>query len=491
MLAGGGKEGGWGGQYSGGGCDTIDVRLASGMTSRNRLKERGRAALLLAVAALAGAGPKPAAPMKMNVATAMQVFEEKSLDLRSLKADIERSRARHSEIVVLPGPTLSMRGSWSDFRGSFSGFSGGGVPGNFGSLSAGPAQALGPPVNQEERSRFLTGSLSYLLFSGGKVESLRKSAAIGVTRSRLNYEKRRNELLLQVQESFYRVLQTQHQVDVATATVESLIELHKVTESLLNAGNVPKADLLRVDTDLANGRVQQVQAGNLHRVAVSSFLTLLNLPQNTELEWVEPEVTLLPVKEDLPALIEEAEARRQEPEMARLGIQAARAGVRAEQADYFPSLSVAGSYSWLDSKLFPGNTSWGVSASVSWTLFDSGFNAAQVRENEQAEVQSRLGLEQTRQAIEVEVTQAYLNLSATEAALDAAKSGLESGKESLRVSKLRYQNGYGTQLEVLDATAAESRAESTFYQAVYGYLTAAAAYRKALGLPLYEADSGG
>lgn len=450
-----------------------------------------RRVISLAMALVIASAPAPDEPLKMSVGTAMRVFEENSLELRSLKGDVERARARHTQTVVLPGPTLSLRGSSSDFKGTFSGFSGGAVPGNLGLFSPGPAQAVIPQASKEEHSSILTSMLSYVLFSGGKVENLRRGASVDVARSRLNYEKRKNELMLDVQRAFYQVLQTGHGVEVAESTVESLTELHKVTESRVNAGSVPKADLLRVDTDLANGKVLRIQADNLHRVAISSFLMLLNLPQDTPLEWVEPEVAAWPVKEDVPALIEEALERRRESEIARLGIQATEANVRAERADFFPSISLAGSYSWLDSEIFRESTSWSVSASLSWTLLDSGFNAAQVREKDQIVKQARIGLEQTRRGIEVDVTQAYLNLKAADAALDAAKTGLESAKESLRVSKLRYQNGYGTQLEVLDANAAESRADSTYYQSVYGYLTAVAAYKKALGIPLYEADSRG
>ncbi|MGH8104234.1 MAG: TolC family protein, partial [bacterium] len=283
-------------------------------------------------------------------------------------------------------------------------------------------------------------------------------------------------------------LRTLHESEVADAAVDGFSELNKVTGSIVESGRAPRSDLLRVEAELAGAQVKQVQARNLHQIAVASFYALLNLPGESHHEWVEPDLAVMDVNDSLPDLIDGAMAQRPEIQIARLAIEGGEAGVRAERAESLPHLSVAGNYSWLDSPVFQEDTSWSISANLSWTLFDAGMNSAQVREKEQAVIGSRAGFEQARRAVELEVRRAYLDLKSRVAAVDAAKKHKESADEGLRISRIRYQTGYGIQMELLDAQASSVRANAAYFQTVYDNLTAAAALRKALGIPLDDAE---
>ena len=59
-------------------------------------------------------------------------------------------------------------------------------------------------------------------------------------------------------------------------------------------------------------------------------------------------------------------------------------------------------------------------------------------------------------------------------------------EEGLRVANLRFQNGIGTQLEILSAQSALTQARTNYIQAIYDYQMAVAKYDKAIGkgLPL-------
>jgi outer membrane protein TolC len=86
-----------------------------------------------------------------------------------------------------------------------------------------------------------------------------------------------------------------------------------------------------------------------------------------------------------------------------------------------------------------------------WTLFDNGAVAGNVAAAQAGIDQAKLTLEQLQNDVELQVRQAYLNLSDARARVVASQSYVALADENLRLAQVRYRGGVGTLLELQDA----------------------------------------
>jgi multidrug efflux system outer membrane protein len=164
---------------------------------------------------------------------------------------------------------------------------------------------------------------------------------------------------------------------------------------------------------------------------------------------------------------------------------AANAGIGVARAAYFPSVSligILGSESAALSDLFTGPAgTWQVAAVVTQPIWNAGRISSQV---EAANARERLALAQYRQAIQSafrEVRDAIVAQIKTREQFDAENRRVAALRETLRLAKLRYDNGVASQLDVLDAERNLLAAELNRSDALRAQRSAIADLFKALG----------
>ena len=178
---------------------------------------------------------------------------------------------------------------------------------------------------------------------------------------------------------------------------------------------------------------------------------------------------------DLSGLLRVAERGRPELQAAGLRFSGAELESTAISAAYRPQVNAfvmgdigqsGGFGSNRGSSRFGGIT-FGVAASI--PLFTGGRRSAATQTAEAA--RRRLEIERERIALEVAqgVNAAYLNLRAAEQNIGTAEAALRSAREDYRVARIRYESGRSIIVEVLDALATRTRAESNVVQALFGY----------------------
>ena len=81
----------------------------------------------------------------------------------------------------------------------------------------------------------------------------------------------------------------------------------------------------------------------------------------------------------------------------------------------------------------------------------------------------------------LEVRQAYLNINDAQTRASSATLGSQQAAEAARIAALRYQNGLGTFLDVINAQAQLAQAQINELNAQYDYQTALAQLVRAVG----------
>jgi len=118
---------------------------------------------------------------------------------------------------------------------------------------------------------------------------------------------------------------------------------------------------------------------------------------------------------------------------------------------------------------------------LSKPLFDGGQARASTRQAEAALEKAQLAAEHVEDAIELEVTQAALAVNAARQKLKTTQATVDQAVEGLRIAQLRYENGVGTQVEVLDAQVALTAARTNNVNAQYDFQVALARLWSAMG----------
>jgi outer membrane protein TolC len=65
--------------------------------------------------------------------------------------------------------------------------------------------------------------------------------------------------------------------------------------------------------------------------------------------------------------------------------------------------------------------------------------------------------------------------------MEVQKENMSLAEEVYEISRLKYQQGVGSNLEVIDADAAFKQAQTNYYSALYNTLISKVDYQKSLG----------
>ncbi len=342
-------------------------------------------------------------------------------------------------------------------------------------------------------------SLSQSLYSGGAIPKA-VEAAKGYRRgSEGAYRWTCQQIAFAVRESYYRVLTAEQGVTVAQDVVDSAEEHLRVARLRYEAGVVPQFDVLA-----AEARVARVEQGLISAVAArdigwANLSTVLGvpIPSGTKLSAPPPVAS---GEADLEDLREEALANRPDLLTADATRAVAVAALEVARAATRPTVSAGLSYTLREQTVIAGDlfgvpgqdivvsqNSGYIVVAANYSLFDGGQAEGEIRTAGANVTQAEKGVEGLEQRIELEVKSAYLLLSAARAQVEAAQKEVAQAQEAHRVATLRYDEGVGTSLEILDAEANLEGARTRLNGATYGLNLAVAQLDLAVGRDWREA----
>ncbi|MEO0948962.1 MAG: TolC family protein, partial [Cyanobacteria bacterium J06641_5] len=110
-----------------------------------------------------------------------------------------------------------------------------------------------------------------------------------------------------------------------------------------------------------------------------------------------------------------------------------------------------------------------IQVQATWRLFDGGAARAQARQEEQNIAIAETNFSQQRNQVRFEVEQSFFNLQAEQENITTAKRGIEQAEESLRLARLRFQAGVGTQTDVINAQSELTSARGNLLNAIVDY----------------------
>ena len=318
--------------------------------------------------------------------------------------------------------------------------------------------------------------------SGGREAARHEEAAAAAEAARVD-----DDLRYEARTAYWRAVAADAALDAARSEAERAARLLDDARALRAAGMAVRADELGAEARIAAARVRVIDAESEAANRRSALRSLLDLPQDTQLELTDRGASLPAGPPDLDPLIARAVATRSEVVAltARRDALASRSETVAAPNRPQVSLGARWDVARPNERYLPltdeWNTSWSVGLFAGWRVFDGDRTDAEVAvlDAERAAVEADLAELERRIALDVET--ARRSLEAALAADAAAAAAVEAATAREADSRDRYASGVATVSEVLDAQAELADAELALVRAHSGAWIADAGLRRAVG----------
>jgi outer membrane protein len=328
----------------------------------------------------------------------------------------------------------------------------------------------------------------YNLFSGGKNSSNIRASYDEVKAAKEQLHAALDETLLGIKQAFYGVVLARETIEVRREALDVLETQLKNVTARRTAGTASDFEVLQAQVAVANERPNFIRAQNDYRVAVNQLALAIGYVGAKELlgEDVSGELKITETNPDLQKLLELAYENRPDLKQAHRTALAAKNKVWAAGAAYLPTVDLTGGYAWekssLTSEMEQGYLKgWQVGVSSSWTLFDGFAREAKLVEARATERAAQAAYTQERLNTEVTIREAFSDFTQAKDILVSAEKTVDEARESLRLSKARFDAGTSTQLDVLQAQSALSQSRLNLLNSRYSYIIDCAKLDRATG----------
>ncbi|MBK0403352.1 TolC family protein [Adhaeribacter sp. BT258] len=357
-----------------------------------------------------------------------------------------------------------------------------------------PAEIFGGPAGQFLPVEFTpkyTGSAaisaSQLLFDGSYLIGL-KAASTFSQLSQKQLQQTEIEITEQVSKAYYTVLVSQARRELLTANLSRLDTLLKQTIQMQKNGFAEKLDVDRLTVTYNNLNIEQQKTDRL--IELSEMLLKFQMGMNQkepitltdELANVEVDLNKVKVENFNYANRIEYSILETQRDLATLDIRNIKAG-------YYPKLALNARYGGnMANNLFSAVTkpdnwlSFGyVGLGLQIPVFDGLSKHYQTQQAKLRLENAKHGLKLTEQSIDLQLNSSSANLTNALQQLESQKQTMALAEDIARVSKIKFQEGVGSNLEIINAETDLREAQTNYYAALFDALIAKVDLDKATG----------
>lgn len=414
--------------------------------------------------------------MSLSIDKAVELGLANSKAVHASKAKISSAEAKTSEMSAGQLPSLTFQGGYTRLSNieatSFS------VPGSTTKIT------IAEPVLD---NYVLKLSLQQPVFTGFRLSSATKMAEISAEAARVDLLKDKSDVAFAVKSAYWNMYKALELQKVNDDNVEQVQSHLKDIQSMQRNGVATNNDVLKVQVQLSDAKLRQIDAKNMVLLSQVSLNNYLGQPLTTEIDLATKAQT---ATKDIPSWensMDNAKKQRPEIQAAELRMKAGEESVAMAKSAWYPQVSVGANYNFNNpnQRIFPLTNefrgTWDVGVNVSMNLWNWGATGNQATQAELQVVQAQDAIGLIKEGINVEVTQSYLNLAQMQEKVKVAKDGVAQAEENLRLTNERLKNGVAISTDVLDADFALLTSKTNYTNAVVDVEIAAARLQKALG----------
>jgi outer membrane protein TolC len=353
-----------------------------------------------------------------------------------------------------------------------------------------PAAAEGELIAAKfgvDNSGFANVGLSQLVFDGTyllglKASSVYKDLAVkSVTQSK-------QQVAENVTKAYYGILVNEKRQGLLALNLARLDTLLKETRELNKQGFVEKIDVQRLDVQANNLRTELENVNRLQELSYSLLKFQMGFPMEESIRLSESLEKVELATFNTNAAGDFNYANRIEYSILQTQENLAELDLKSIKAGYLPRLVLNANYGYnaganafsdLMTKQWFDNAA--VTVALQIPIFD-GFS------KKYKAVQSANNLQKVRQSysllkssIDLQRSQASITMKNALESMKEQKANLDLANEISRVTRVKYQQGVGSNLEVLNAESSIKESQANYFTALYNALVAKVELEKANG----------
>lgn len=281
-----------------------------------------------------------------------------------------------------------------------------------------------------------------VLFNGFSTSQDIAIARLGEDASILSADISKDELVYNIQSLYLKILSLKSQKKGAYSHKKALSKLLKIVKVGVSAGKKAKIELYRIKSDLEIAKMVIKELDSNIKILKATLASVIGIKNVGKLHDIEFEKSGDLVKSDIKELRRYKLAQIQEKKGDK--------NIQKAKSSYFPVLSLNGYYgdNYGDGE---SDEIWQVGVGMNWLLFDFGVREARVAKAKIEKLQTIQELKKMELGLEKNLEEAKMKVEIAKAKVKSSYGELKFVKRTLKIEKVRYEEGVSTIYDLLFA----------------------------------------
>ena len=324
------------------------------------------------------------------------------------------------------------------------------------------------------------------LYRGGTIPAALRGARLFDYMSDEKVRSAVEQVAYQVASAYMDTTLAERLIEVQKASLDSAKAFQEQVEAKRQEGMAREYDVLRARVDVSNIQADLIEQRNKRDRARTRLCRAMGVSQKSDTELL----TGLGFKEvdvSFAEAVSTAFQNRPDIYQAILSVGMQKEALNEAYSAYLPDLDASFWHLWAkpdpqQASNIEWDTDWAGAISLTWPLFDGLAREGRIvqRKAELRKLEILLG--DTEEKALLEVRNALLELENAQQLVETQKLNLERADRALELVQDGYKEGVNTELEVLDARAAVTRARGLYYQSLHRHMAARLALQQAMGI---------
>lgn len=428
---------------------------------------------------------RPGSGRAFTLQGAIDFAVRQNVDVRNGQLDAVSAEARIKEIKSSALPQIAASASVTDNLIIQKAF----LPPQFLDPSApADAPALAVPFGVKYSGN-ASVSLNQVIYSASLSVGLRAAATYREL-ARRNLAGTKVAVAEQVAKAYYSVLVAVERAKLLDFNINRLDTLLNETRVLNQQGFVERLDVQRLEVQANNLRAERQNVQNLLELSSTLLKFQMGLSVNDEITLSE-QLQDRSIDDLRPLIAPDPTFQygsRIEYSTLETQIKLAEQDIELTQKGYYPTLAGVANYGYntgrnvfsqLITEPWFNFASIGVSLQV--PIFDGFLKRSQIAQKRVTLQKAQNSGELLRNSIDLQIRQSSITLNNGLQTLETQLRNRDLASEIVRVSRVKYKEGVGSNIEVLNAEASLREAQTNYFASLYDFLIAKVDQDKSLG----------
>lgn len=412
--------------------------------------------------------------LTLNLDEAIEMALENNHDTRKALLEVDKAQAAIDEAYGYAYPTVNITSQFHRFLKK---------PKMLFDMSAMGGQGTSEVSLSQTNNFEATASFQQILFSSAVF------TGIGASEDYYNLSKEQlksqvNNTVFDVKKTFFGVLMAQEAYDILESSFDNAKKNLENVRAFFSQGLAAEYDKIQAEIQVENIRPQLLEAENQLKNAKNGLKLILGLDNESDitvqgkLEYNEVNLESYSKLKSI-ALQENYDLRTLNSK-----INLDQAQIELSESEYWPTLALFGnaSYNAIDDDFdFFTYTSSLIGINFSMNLFQGGRTFHKRQQNEISKMQTETQINQLKEYLSMDIKTKLNEIERVQSNLEAQERNITLAEKAYSMAEVRYKEGAGSQLEVLNADIALKQAKTNRLNSVYNYITALAEIDQILG----------